>query len=83
MPGAQGRRDAFDEHGDLDIAYQVLGDGPIDLVYSFGYLSNIDAFSDDPEDVAFWRGLDDQSDFFLSLVVVEKDYEPWQTARRQ
>ena len=25
------------------IAYFVMGDGPVDLVYAFGYMSNIDA----------------------------------------
>jgi len=39
------------------IAYSVIGDGPIDLVYSFGYLSNIDAFSETPEHAALWRRL--------------------------
>jgi class 3 adenylate cyclase len=32
--------------GELNIAYQVVGDGPIDLVYVMGWVSNIDAFWD-------------------------------------
>ena len=39
------------------VAYAVIGDGPIDLVYSFGYLSNIDVFSEWPEHTALWRSL--------------------------
>lgn len=35
------------------IAYAVLGDGPIDLVYAFGYESNIDADGDVPFHAAF------------------------------
>ena len=30
--------------GDVNIAYQVIGDGPIDLVYVQGWISNIDEF---------------------------------------
>lgn len=40
-----------------NIAYAELGDGPIDIVYSFGYLSNIDAFSEQEEHISLWRGL--------------------------
>jgi class 3 adenylate cyclase len=39
------------------IAYSVMGDGPIDLVYAFGYLSNIDADGDVPFHAAFRRKL--------------------------
>jgi class 3 adenylate cyclase len=39
------------------IAYAVMGDGPIDLVYAFGYLSNIDADSEVPFHAAFRQRL--------------------------
>src|SRR5437870_753035 len=39
------------------IAYAVMGDGPIDLVYAFGYLSNIDADAEVPFHAAFRRRL--------------------------
>jgi len=39
------------------IAYAVMGDGPVDLVYSFGYQSNIDADGDVPFHAAFRRRL--------------------------
>ena len=34
--------------GDLRIAYQVVGDGPIDLVFVPGFVSNLDLAWDDP-----------------------------------
>jgi pimeloyl-ACP methyl ester carboxylesterase/class 3 adenylate cyclase len=34
--------------GDVSIAYQVVGDGPIDLVLVPGWLSNIDVFWEEP-----------------------------------
>ena len=34
--------------GDLDIAYQVFGDGPIDLVFVDQWFSNVDAMWDFP-----------------------------------
>src|SRR5436309_1534857 len=39
------------------IAYLVLGDGPVDLVYAFGYMSNIDADGDVPFHAAFRQRL--------------------------
>jgi pimeloyl-ACP methyl ester carboxylesterase len=39
------------------IAYSVMGDGPIDLVYAFGYSSNIDADGEVPFHAAFRRKL--------------------------
>jgi len=39
------------------IAYSVMGDGPTDLVYAFGYKSNIDADGEVPFHAAFRRRL--------------------------
>jgi class 3 adenylate cyclase/pimeloyl-ACP methyl ester carboxylesterase len=39
------------------IAYLVMGDGPVDLVYAFGYLSNIDSDGDVPFHAAFRQRL--------------------------
>src|SRR5215213_2643558 len=39
------------------IAYTAIGDGPIDLVYAFGYQSNIDADGEVPFHAAFRRKL--------------------------
>ena len=32
----------FTSAGDVAIAYQVVGDGPVDLIYASGWLHNID-----------------------------------------
>src|SRR5215212_9997547 len=34
--------------GDVNIAYQVVGDGPVDLVVNHGWVSNIDSFWEQP-----------------------------------
>ena len=34
--------------GDLRIAYQVVGGGPIDLVFVPGFISNLDHYWDQP-----------------------------------
>jgi pimeloyl-ACP methyl ester carboxylesterase len=34
--------------GDLCIAYQVVGDGPLDLVFVPGFISNLDHYWDQP-----------------------------------
>jgi hypothetical protein len=39
----------------LSIAYQVLGQGPVDLVYSEAWISNVDARWDVPGFGAFFR----------------------------
>jgi hypothetical protein len=35
---------AYTRSGDVSIAYQVLGDGTIDLVYVMGWVSHLEAF---------------------------------------
>jgi class 3 adenylate cyclase len=39
--------------GDISIAYQVLGSGPFDLVYSHGWVSHLDLQWDEPHLAAF------------------------------
>ena len=34
-------RTLYTKSGDVTIAYQVLGDGPIDIVYAPGWISNV------------------------------------------
>ena len=41
----------------IHIAYQVLGDGPVDLLFAPGFASNIDFYWEMPEPAAFLRGL--------------------------
>lgn len=47
----------FAWNGDVSLAYQVLGDGPIDLVYLQGYVSHVDLNWDGPALGRFLRGL--------------------------
>ena len=42
---------------DVHIAYQVFGDGPVDLVYVQGFISNVDAHWDVPAIAGFLRRL--------------------------
>ena len=39
---------AYAKNGDVHIAYTILGDGPIDLVYTNGIFSNLDVMWEDP-----------------------------------
>jgi len=41
----------------VSIAYQTIGDGPIDIVAVPGWVSNLDAFWEEPSVEAFWRRL--------------------------
>lgn len=47
------------------VAYAELGDGPIDIVYSFGYLSNIDNFAEWDIQTALWDRLASYSRLIL------------------
>jgi len=43
--------------GDVHIAYQVVGSGPLDLVYVPGFVSNLDVFWEMPEWARFFSRL--------------------------
>jgi pimeloyl-ACP methyl ester carboxylesterase len=43
--------------GDVNIAYQVIGDGPVDLVWAWGLASNIEVVWEEPSYAAFLRRL--------------------------
>jgi len=43
----------YAQSGDVSIAYQVLGDGPIDLVFVMGWVSHLDYFWRDPSFARF------------------------------
>ena len=43
--------------GDVSIAYQVMGDGPFDLVYVPGWVSNIELMWDEPGYAGFLERL--------------------------
>jgi class 3 adenylate cyclase/DNA-binding CsgD family transcriptional regulator len=54
--------------GDVSIAYQVLGDGPLDLVYVSGWVSNIDVGWDQPRYARFKSRLAS----FSRLIIFDK-----------
>ena len=54
--------------GDVNIAYQVLGDGPIDLVFVMGWVSHLDYFWSEP---SFARFLDRLASF-SRLILFDK-----------
>ncbi len=54
--------------GDVSIAYQVIGDGPVDLVYLAGWVSNIEAMWEDPGYARFLRRLAS----FSRLIIYDK-----------
>jgi len=50
-------RTRYTRSGDVTIAYQVLGDGPIDLVFVMGWVSHLDYFWTEPSFARFLRRL--------------------------
>ncbi|MBA2631511.1 MAG: hypothetical protein H0U86_00690 [Chloroflexi bacterium] len=42
-------------NGDVALAYQVMGEGPIDIVYIQGYVSNVDLNWESPRLSRFLR----------------------------
>jgi len=54
--------------GDVNIAYQVIGEGPLDLVFVMGWVSNIDEFWTEPLWAAFLQRLAK----FSRLIVFDK-----------
>ena len=53
---------------DVHIAYQVLGDGPIDLLFVPGFVSNVEATWRNPENRAFFQRLAS----FCRLIIFDK-----------
>ena len=58
----------YAKSGDVNIAYQVIGEGPIDLVFVMGWVSNIDEFWTEPSFARFLERLSS----FSRLVVFDK-----------
>ena len=61
-------RTQYARSGGVNIAYQVLGDGPVDLVYSIGWISNIDIIWEEPSYADFLQRLAS----FSRLIVFDK-----------
>jgi class 3 adenylate cyclase/pimeloyl-ACP methyl ester carboxylesterase len=47
----------YAQSGDVSIAYAIVGEGPIDLVFVHGYISNLEVEWEDPGHVAFFGKL--------------------------
>src|SRR4051794_14793884 len=58
----------YAQSGDLNLGYQVLGDGPIDLVFVPGLISHIDLMWTFPASLRFFRGLGG----FARVIVYDK-----------
>jgi pimeloyl-ACP methyl ester carboxylesterase len=58
----------YAQSGDVNIAYQVIGEGPIDLVFVMGWISNIDEFWTEPSFARFLNRLAS----FSRLIVFDK-----------
>lgn len=61
-------RTRYAKSGDVGIAYQVIGDGPIDLVYVPGWVSNIELFWEEPSYAHFL----DRLASFARLIMFDK-----------
>jgi pimeloyl-ACP methyl ester carboxylesterase len=58
----------YAKSGDVHIAYQVVGDGPVDLVFVPGWITHVELAWDDPFEAAFRRRLAS----FARLIVFDK-----------
>ncbi len=54
--------------GDVNIAYQVIGEGPVDLIFVMGWVSHLEMFWAEPSFARFLRRLSD----FARLIVFDK-----------
>ena len=57
LPSVSAIETQYARSGDVNIAYQVVGDGPIDLVWVMGWVSNVDYFWQEPSFARFLRRL--------------------------
>ena len=58
----------YAKSGDVNIAYQVLGSGPVDLVFVMGWVSNIDEFWTEP----LWARFLERLASFSRLIIFDK-----------
>jgi class 3 adenylate cyclase len=59
---------SYAKSGDLNVAYQVLGDGPLDLILAWGWLSHLDLQWTNPTVANFLRRLSS----FARLIMFDK-----------
>jgi pimeloyl-ACP methyl ester carboxylesterase/DNA-binding winged helix-turn-helix (wHTH) protein len=67
-PEATPPQTRYARSGDLNIAYQVIGDGPIDLVFVMGWVSHVELFWTEPSFARFLGRLSR----FSRLIVFDK-----------
>jgi class 3 adenylate cyclase len=58
----------YAKSGDLNIAYQVAGDGPLDLLFAAGWISNVELGWEDPAIARFYERLAS----FARLILFDK-----------
>ena len=58
----------YAKSGDIRIAYQVVGEGPFDLVFVPGFISNLDAAWEEPYRARVWTRLA----YFARLILFDK-----------
>lgn len=58
----------YTKSGNFNIAYQIIGDGPVDIIYIPGWVSNIDMMWAEPRLAAFLTRLT----FFSRLIIFDK-----------
>ncbi|HEY6987992.1 MAG TPA: alpha/beta fold hydrolase [Bryobacteraceae bacterium] len=58
----------YTSSGDVNVAYQVIGEGPVDLVFIMGWVSHVEYFWNDPSFARFLRELSS----FSRLIVFDK-----------
>ena len=59
---------SYARNGDVNIAYQVIGDGPLDLLFIPAFVSHLDLYWAAPETAAFFRRLSS----FSRLILFDK-----------
>jgi pimeloyl-ACP methyl ester carboxylesterase/DNA-binding winged helix-turn-helix (wHTH) protein len=68
IPAFEVPRTQYARSGDVNIAYQVLGHGPIDLVFVMGWVSHLECFWTEPSFARFLRRLSE----FARLILFDK-----------
>src|SRR6185503_19201239 len=68
MPAAGGHRVSYARSGNVNIAYQVVGSGPVDLVFVMGWVSHLEYFWSEPSFARFLRRLSS----FSRLILFDK-----------
>jgi hypothetical protein len=57
QPGVTQPETRYAQSGDVSIAFQVVGDGPLELVYVAGWVSHLEYLWQEPNCAAFLRRL--------------------------